>query len=62
MSEKIVQLNEEVITALWQHTKSNSIIVAQPGRAFKPYRPGFRRIVRKNALFLPVYSRRSALG
>ena len=22
--------------ALWQHTKSNSIIVAQSGRAFKP--------------------------
>ena len=48
--------------ALWQHTKSNSIIVAQPGRAFKSYRPGFRRIVGKNALFLPVYSRRRALG
>ena len=51
-----------VVARLWQHTKSNSIIVAQPGRAFKSYRPGFRRIVGKNALFLPVYSRRRALG
>jgi hypothetical protein len=31
-----------VVARLWQHTKSNSIILAQSTGAFKPEKPDFR--------------------
>ena len=44
--------------ALWQHTKSNSVILSQSTGAFKPEKADFRPDACKYA----VYSSRSALG
>ena len=51
-----------VVARLWQHTKSNSIIVAQSRIPFKGSGRVFRLFVLENRLFRPVYSSRRALG